>query len=95
MNNLLFASRVVEKNPSKESEVTDVVKKGFFIDPKQFSAYSLGNSFLPESKPCESIFNEKTGVIKQNYLDIVSEMLGADFNQLYSIHAKSFSSKEP
>ncbi|MFN0037255.1 MAG: AAA family ATPase [Saprospiraceae bacterium] len=95
INNLLFASRVAEKNPSKESEVTDVVKKDFFIDPEQFSAYSLGNSFMPESQPCESIFNENTGVIKQNYLDIVSEMLGADFNQLYSIHAKSFSPKQP
>ncbi|MFM9949740.1 MAG: AAA family ATPase [Saprospiraceae bacterium] len=91
INNLLFASRVLTKNPSVEAEIISVVKKDFFITPDLFSAYSLGNSFMPESQPCENIFNEKTGVIKQNYLDVVSEMLGADFNQLYSIHAKSFS----
>ena len=94
INNLLFASRVVVRNLEAELEVNDVVKKEFFIDPEQFSAYSLGNSFLKESSSCESIFNEKTGVIKQNYLDIVSEMLGADFNKLYSIHSKSFSPKK-
>jgi len=94
INNLLFACRVVDKNPASEPEVIKVIEKAFFINCEQFSAYSLGNSFLPESKPCENIFNEKTGVIKQNYLDIVSETLGADFNHLYSIHSKSFSTKK-
>ena len=36
-----------------------------------------------------SIFNQQTGAIKQNYLDAVSEMLGGDFNALYSIYTKN------
>jgi hypothetical protein len=30
------------------------------------------------------------GTIEQNYLDEVSEMLGGDFNALYSIHVRTF-----
>jgi hypothetical protein len=39
---------------------------------------------------CESIFDLDMGTIEQNYLDEVSEMLGGDFNALYSIHARTF-----
>ncbi|MCY7331634.1 MAG: ATP-binding protein [Pseudanabaena sp. CAN_BIN31] len=85
-NNLLFAQRVIDKNPSVEPEVSEIIPKEFWLDPEEFSAYSLGNSSIEEEPEyCESIFNQKTGVIKQNYLDAVSEMLGGDFNALYSI----------
>ncbi len=89
-NNLLFAQRVVDKNPSAEAEVVELIPKEFWLHAKDFSAYSLGNSSIEEEPEyCESIFNQKTGAIKQNYLDAVSEMLGGDFNALYSIYAKS------
>lgn len=89
-NNLLFAQRVVEKNPSVETEVAKIIPKQFWLDPEEFSAYSLGNSSIEEEpKYCESIFNQQTGAIKQNYLDAVSEMLGGDFNALYSIYTKN------
>jgi predicted ATPase len=90
-NNLLFAQRVVDKNPSAESEVDELIPKQFWLDPNGFAAYSLGNSSIEEEpKYCESIFNNQTGVIKQNYLDTVSEILGGDFNTLYGIYAKTF-----
>jgi len=89
-NNLLFAQRVVDKNPSCESEVEELIPKQFWLDPNEFAAYSLGNSSIEEEPEyCESIFNQKTGAIKQNYLDAVSEMLGGDFNALYSIYTKN------
>ena len=89
-NNLLFAQRVVDKNPSAEAEVAELIPKEFWLKAKDFSAYSLGNSFIKEEHEyCESIFNQQTGAIKQNYLDEVSEMLGGDFNTLYSIYTKS------
>jgi predicted ATP-dependent endonuclease of OLD family len=89
-NNLLFAQRVVDKNLSAEAEVVELMPKEFWLKAKDFSAYSLGNSFIEEENEyCESIFNQKTGSIKQNYLDAVSEMLGGDFNALYSIYTKS------
>lgn len=89
-NNLLFAQRVVDKNPSAEAEVAELIPKEFWLKAKDFSAYSLGNSSIEEDPEyCESIFNQQTGAIKQNYLDAVSEMLGGDFNALYSIYTKN------
>ncbi|MEA5553148.1 AAA family ATPase [Anabaena cylindrica UHCC 0172] len=90
-NNLLFANRVVEKNPSAESEVTQIIPKDCWLDAHDFSAYSLGNqSFVEDKNYCESIFNMEKGTIQQNYLDTVSEILGGDFQTLYSIHARTF-----
>ena len=89
-NNLLFAQRVADKNPSAEAEVAELIPKEFWLKAKDFSAYSLGNSSIHEEPEyCESIFNNQTGAIQQNYLDAVSEMLGGDFNYLYSLYTKT------
>ncbi|ALB43499.1 hypothetical protein AA650_10445 [Anabaena sp. WA102] len=93
-NNLLFANRVVEKNPSTESEVAQIIPQDSWLSAKDFSAYSLGNQSVSEdTNYCEPIFNQEKGTIQQNYLDIVSEILGGDFQALYSIHAKTFKRK--
>jgi len=93
-NNLLFANRVVEKNPSTESEVAQIIPQDSWLSAKDFSAYSLGNQSVGEdSNYCEPIFNQEKGTIQQNYLDTVSEILGGDFQALYSIHAKTFKRK--
>jgi predicted ATP-dependent endonuclease of OLD family len=90
-NNLLFAQRVVEKNPKARTEVAAIISPEFWLSANDFSAYSLGNHLMEEeSKYCESIFNSDKGTIKQNYLDTVSEILSGDFSALYSIHAKTF-----
>lgn len=88
-NNLLFANRVVEKNNSVSNEVDEIVKDKIRIDQSSFSAYSLTGNF-ESNLFCESIINKNTGLIDQNYLDAVSEKLSTDFNNLYSIHSKSF-----
>ncbi|MBO1062198.1 MAG: AAA family ATPase [Aphanizomenon flos-aquae CP01] len=93
-NNLLFANRVVEKNPSTQSEVAQIIPQDSWLSAKDFSAYSLGNQSVSEdTKYCEPIFNQEKGTIQQNYLDTVSEILGGDFHALYSIHAKTFKRK--
>ena len=90
-NNLLFAQRVVDKNLSADAEVAELIPKEFWLKAEDFSAYSLGNHFMDkEADYCESIFDLEMGTIDQNYLDEVSEMLGEDFNALYSIHARTF-----
>ena len=90
-NHLLFASRVVAKNPAAEEEVKEIVDKDYWLDPNEFSAYSLGNESFPEdnAKYCESIFDTEMGMLQQNYLDTVSEILGWEFNTLYRIYTKS------
>lgn len=93
-NNLLFANRVVEKNPSTQSEVAQIIPQDSWLSAKDFSAYSLGNQSVSEdTNYCEPIFNQEKGTIQQNYLDTVSEILGGDFQALYSIHAKTFKRK--
>ncbi|MFN7383105.1 MAG: AAA family ATPase, partial [Dolichospermum sp.] len=93
-NNLLFANRVVEKNPSTQSEVAQIIPQDSWLSAKDFSAYSLGNQSVSEdTRYCEPIFNQEKGTIQQNYLDTVSEILGGDFQALYSIHAKTFKRK--
>lgn len=91
-NNLLFANRVVEKNPDARTEVEAIVEADFWLNPKDFAAYSLGSD-VDDKLYCRSIVNEKTGMIQQNYLDEVSEILGARFNALFAIYKKSFKSR--
>ncbi len=82
INNLLFANRVIEKNQDVTKSVNEIIPQEYHLNPNNFSAYSLGNTLIGEIY-CENIFNHKTGLIKQSYLDTVSDMLGADFNHLY------------
>jgi len=89
INNLLFASRVISKNAESAKSVEEIIPQQYHLNPDNFSAYSIGNTLMGEIH-CEGIFNLKTGLIKQNYLDTVSDMLGGDFNQLYNIHAQKF-----
>jgi hypothetical protein len=89
INNLLFAKRVIEKNPEVNKNVNEIIPLEYHLNPVNFSAYSVGNTLIGESY-CENIFNSKTGLIKQSYLDTVSDMLSGDFNQLYEIHSQKF-----
>jgi AAA15 family ATPase/GTPase len=90
LNNLLLATRVVAKNPDAEDEVAEVAPKAFRIDPTTFAAYSLGNSFDENEPYCANIVNPDTGMISQNYLDTVSDLLGMEFDHLRNIHLRSF-----
>lgn len=85
-NNLLFAGQVAAKHPDKKEAVKQVVPEEFWLQPQDVNAYSLGNSYDPEKNYFEDIFDEETGIIDQNYLDAVSEMLGEDFYKLIEIN---------
>ncbi|MFK7949119.1 MAG: AAA family ATPase [Saprospiraceae bacterium] len=91
-NNLLFANRVVEKNPDAKAEVEAIVEEDFWLKAEDFSAYALGRDD-DDDLYCRSIVNEKTGMIAQNYLDEVSEILGARFQALFDIYKKSAKSR--
>jgi predicted ATPase len=92
-NNLLFADRVVSKNSDAKLEVTEIIKEEYHLKYSDFSAYSLGNSFGDNGQYYKNICDDDSGLINQNYLDTVSEILGAEFQKLYKIHAKSFTRK--
>lgn len=92
-NNLLYATRLGQIDKSKKKEVDEIVSEYSQVDPKNFRAYSLKNiskTYIDDDLPyCQSIFDEQTGLISQNYLDEVSEELGDDFDRLYNIHKQS------
>ena len=67
-----------------------IVDIDFRLKATDFAAYTLHNT--EGGFVSESIMSDR-GVIKQNYLDTASEMLGYEFNNLYSIHAKTFARK--
>jgi len=83
-NNLLFATRVVRKNKNVSEEISQIIPETCWLNPDKCNAYFLKDGF------CESIFDVQTGLIGQNYLDEISEDLGADFDYLYHIHGRSF-----
>lgn len=92
-NNLLFANRVIDKNIEAKGEVNEIIPEVFHLKYDNFSAYSLSNSFGEEGKYYKNIGDDDSGLINQNYLDTVSEILGIEFQKLYKIHAKSFTRK--
>ena len=89
-NNLLFAQRVIDKNPEIEKEVAKIIGKEACLQSGDFSAYVLSQSDNKNEFSAKSIVDEATGMIGQNYLDTVSEILGYEFNSLYNLHSKSF-----
>ena len=86
INNLLFAGQVASKQPNKREATQAVVNEKFWLQPEDVNAYSLGNSYTPNRKYFEDIFDKETGIIDQNYLDTVSELLGEEFYQLIEIN---------
>ena len=83
-NNLLFATRVVDKNPASTEDVESVIQRISWLNPNEVNVYFLRNG------QCESVFNEMRGLIDQNMLDEISEELGADFDELYHILSRAF-----
>lgn len=92
-NNLLYSKRVSLQAKSKTKEISEIIPEYSQLNPNDFRAYSLKNiskTYIEDNLPyCQSIFDEKTGMISQNYLDEVSEELGEDFDELYNIHKQS------
>ncbi|MCL2289625.1 MAG: ATP-binding protein [Bacteroidetes bacterium] len=88
LNNLLFAQRVIDKNDGLRSEVSKIINEKTRIKSDDFSAYVLEET--DNGSETKSLIDEATGMIGQNYLDTVSEILGYEFNTLYEIYAKTF-----
>ncbi len=85
VNILLFAHYVAHELPESENEVLKSVQKDFWLDPKMFRAYSLGH----EEAYCKNIKDSETGLIDQNYLDLISEQLGLQYHNLYNLLVES------
>jgi hypothetical protein len=60
-----------------EAAVKKIVKA--VINPKSFTAYQICNGFA------ELIFNEKTGLIEDNYIDKATDTINDDFDALMEL----------
>ena len=62
-------------------KVNSIIKPEFWLNSIDFSAYALGQT----ENYCTSISDKDTGLIDQNYLDLISEQLGLQFEALYGL----------
>ena len=79
-NNLLEAWQVSRTGSDvTRKEVGELIDERYWIDPKDFKAYSIHDGKL------ESIMDEETDLINGAYLDAISNKIGADFDELLRI----------
>lgn len=81
LNVSMLASKLRSVDVSKKEEVDSIVLPQFQIDSADVSVFSLGGKDY-----CEPIKDKKTGLVSVNYLDVVSDSIGADFNKLYHLY---------
>ena len=81
VNILLMANDVSKETKVNDKIVSDIVAKELWLDSKMFNAYSLGNTEVY----CKNIKDEEIGMIDQNYLDLISEQLGLQYDKLFNL----------
>ncbi|MEZ4705816.1 MAG: AAA family ATPase [Caldilineaceae bacterium] len=82
VNNLLYATRVARNNPLASADVEQILPQATWLNPQDVTAYFLSDG------GGESIIDSAMGLLDQNMLDEISEELGAEFQDLYRIHAR-------
>jgi len=78
-NNLLEAWQTGHINEERANAVRKVIDEKYWINPSEFRAYAIKDAFL------SSIIADDTKLIRENYLDSVSETIGAEFDELLRI----------
>lgn len=80
INILLLGGLLRKENGANES--IDIITEGAAILPQEISVYAIHNGKL------KSLVNKQTGLIDDNYLDSVSDILASRFNFLYDLYVK-------
>ena len=83
LNVSMLAEKLSNTNGGKD-EVNDIVAPQFRMNSDNVSVFSLGGKTY-----CESIKDNKTGLVSVNYLDVVSDAIGSDYNKLYQLYLKT------
>lgn len=85
LNLLVFAYQTAQKRPELIEEIKTIVPQESWINPSEFAAYYVDEGTV------RSIINPKTGLISENELDEVSDMIGDEFDALKRIYlSKSY-----
>ena len=83
LNVSMLADKLSNTDESKD-EVNDIVAPQFRMNSDNVSVFSLGGEIY-----CESIKDNRTGLVSVNYLDVVSDAISGDFNKLYQLYLKT------
>lgn len=83
LNVSMLADKLSNTDESKD-EVNDIVAPQFRMNSDNVSVFSLGGETY-----CESIKDNRTGLVSVNYLDVVSDAISGDFNKLYQLYLKT------
>ncbi len=78
-NNLLFADKTAQQNSKTKEMINKIIEEKYWVDSNHFTAYSLKNGVAT------SIL-DKNGLINENNIDLVSEKLAEEFDQLIDIY---------
>jgi hypothetical protein len=80
LNLLVFAYQTAQKHPERIEEIKAIVPQESWINPDEFAAYYVDEGTV------RSIISPKTGLIAENELDEVSDMIGDEFDALKRIY---------
>ncbi len=78
-NNLLEAWQVGHMNSERADQTRKIIDEKYWVNPEEFRAYAIEDGVLT------TIMAKDTGLISSNYLDSVSETIGAEFDELLRI----------
>lgn len=67
-------------------QIEDILPEKYQIKPEDIAAYRLSSS---DECYCQSVINEKTGLVSKNELDSASDDIMRVFNSLYQYYAKT------
>lgn len=87
LNVQLLASKLYAFDEYK-NEVDNILKKEYYVDSKDVAVYSIGEK-ENDKVYCRSLISKTTGLVSMNELDAVSENIGDDYDQLYSIYLRT------
>lgn len=79
LNNSLYAYTTAKKNKNEIDKITNVIPKESWLNPKDCNVYSVANG------TAKSIFNKRTGLIKENEIDQISDEISDEFDALMDI----------
>lgn len=84
--NIMILAGVLAENDELKEQINEITG-GMVISPQDIAVYAIQKGTL------KSLLNKKTGLIDDNYLDSVSDILASQFNRLYDIYIQQIRNK--
>jgi predicted ATPase len=87
LNNLLTAYKTAQMSEAAKEEVKQILPEEVWLNPEKLAVYFVAEGVI------KSVVNEKTGLIGEQELDEVSDLIGDEFDTLMEIRRKFWNLK--